>query len=159
MQTIGELKDYLKSYERIFNSFIDKVDTLNKAEIQIPMIETYRDSFDVVLDELEHISEQKFSSKEKENLLQDYYQSFQEQDPQLLIVNTAAVAILLFFISILSMNLDMHYERSRYPKKVDEIYIKNDEIVKVLPIMMKTITKIIEHYYYVISINKESDPE
>jgi len=155
VQTIDELTVSLKSYENIFSSIMNKIETLEEAKIQLSMIETYRDSFEVIIDELEKISNQKFPSEVKDKLLREYCQFIQEQNQLLLITNTVAVTIILIFISILSMNLDMHFERSRYPKKKDEIYTKTDEIVKVIPIMMKALSRIIDHYYYIISINNE----
>lgn len=153
VQNIDELKHYLKSYESIFSLIMNQIETMNKIEVQFPALETYRDSFEAVLDELELISDTQFSSEEKDKLLLQYYQFFQEQNPLLQITNTVSVSIILFFISILSMNLDIHYERSRYPKKKDDFYTKDDDIVKVLPVMMKTISVIIHNYYYILSFN------
>lgn len=159
VQTLDKLEKYLKSYEIIFNSIMSNIETLDKAKIQLPIIEDYRDSFEVVIEEFEKVSDNRINPEEKNKLLKEYNQFFQEQDQLTLITNTIAVIILLSFITILSMNLDMHYERSRYPREKNDFYTKEDEIVKVLPLMMKTLSRIIGHYYYIISINNRTDEE
>ena len=157
VQNIDELRNYLESYEIVFTFVMGLIETLDKAEIQLPILTEYRDSFETILEEVEKISNRTLTSEEKENYIQDYYQFFIEQDMLLQLTNTVGISILLFFLAILSMNLDIHFERSRYPEKKDDFYTNEDEIVQVLPEMIKTVDSIIEKYYYILSINNEPE--
>lgn len=74
----------------------------------------------------------------------DYFQELQ---------NTLYIVLLLGFTVILSVNLEKHVSSSRYDINEEFRYSKNSSIVRILPLMHTTMKKMVETFWYLLSLN------
>ncbi|MHA1953998.1 MAG: hypothetical protein ACW96U_08640, partial [Candidatus Heimdallarchaeaceae archaeon] len=67
--------------------------------------------------------------------------------------NTLYIILLLGYVVILHSNLEKHQSSSRYDLEREERYHKKSELVQLLPLMSKTLKKMINVWWYLIHIN------
>jgi len=106
-----------------------------------------------VLDELGKHRNQSLTVEERELLDIKYQEYFGQSNIELLGINTLITYILLFFISVLSLFLDPHFEQTRYPESTEIIYDKDTEIITLLPLMFNIISRITYDYYQILRLN------
>ncbi len=150
-----QLKILLKDYA----SFDTQIRTgtmlmINNFPMQAALQEWF-ESTEEILEEVEHHYDVKLTNEQRleaKNKVLDYVisgQYFRE------LQNTLFVVLILSYVTILSVNLEKHVSSSRYDVREEDRYSKKGEIVKLLPLMNKTMKKMIDTYYYLISLNIE----
>lgn len=151
-----KLKQLLKDYQLIENQI--RTGTflmLDNFPMQLALTEWFNTSDDYI-SHIEHqlnielTDEQRIDAK---NEMLNYLvsgQYFKE------LQNTLYVVLLLSYIVILSVNLEKHVSSSRYDIR-EERYSKRSEIVKILPLMNKTMSKMVNTCYYLMYLNPEEN--
>jgi len=151
---INKLKEMLKEYHTLENKI--RKGTLLWLD-NLPLQEVLNQWFSTseeFLSELEHRQDMVLTDEQRinaKNASLDYVisgQFFRE------LQNTIYAVFLLSYTVILSVNLEKHVSSSRYDIR-EEKYSKKSEIVQILPLMNKTMRKMVDTCYYLIKLNPE----
>ncbi|NPD87382.1 MAG: HEPN domain-containing protein [Asgard group archaeon] len=151
-----EFDNYLE-VENTFNEFFSNIEYVSSVLNSIDFIDLTKngidETIDIILDEAKHELKRELSDKEIQLFTKVYENSLKKAPPIKTGLNTYIVVMLLFYISFLSMNLEPHFESVRYPDHTAPVYTKDTNLVKNLPVILRLISKIIEVYYYLLSMN------
>lgn len=150
---ITDFKDIENYYNTFSEHFSLAPEWLKEVNHYTLLKNETAETLDTLSDEFEKHRNQPLTNEERELLEIKYQEYLGQSNIELLGINTMIFVILLFFISVLSMFLDSHFEPARYPESTDIIYDKDTEIITLLPIMFNIISRIAFDYYQILLLN------
>ena len=102
---------------------------------------------DYVIQTIEQEYNIKLQTDERRMLREEFITQIQKEDWLVKIESYLYLILLFAYIVILSMNLEKHVSASRYPNyHSDYKYTKNHSVMRLYPIMLKTMREMIKTY-------------
>ena len=144
-----ELRYYLSSYKETSKSIPEQINIINNFKLSSKRI---IEIFNQILLLDRTIIDDNFSDFTR-NELEEYLLSefTEERIKEELFISIVIINILLF-VAILSMNLEKHVSTSRYPHKRNFDYTSNSLIVKIYPLMLKTVKTMVKDYEKILTL-------
>lgn len=142
-----------ETFDGFFSDFQKILDILNQIDFYQLTKNGSAQTINIIYEEAENQLKREISEEEKKLIKQIYEDGLKQSQYNKTALNTLIVVLLLFYISFLSMNLDPHFESVRYPEDTEPIYTKKTKLVRNLPIIIRLNSKIIEEYYFLLSLN------
>ncbi|MHA1420086.1 MAG: HEPN domain-containing protein [Candidatus Heimdallarchaeaceae archaeon] len=154
--TLLKIEDF-KDIENYYNTFSEHFslvpEWLKEVDHYTLLKNEGTETLEVISDEIEKLQKQPLTSEQRAQMEKSYEKYLGQPNIELLGINTMITVIFLFFISVLSMFLDPHFEPARYPESTEIIYDKDTEIITLLPSMFHIISRITNDYYQILQLN------
>ena len=155
-KTTLEFNNYTE-LEETFDGFFKDIQYISELLENIDHYKLTKDGIDktihIILEEAEIQLKRELTNEEKQKVIKVYENGLKNAQSNQTGLNTFIIVLLFFYIAILSMNLDPHFESVRYPEDMEPIYTKDTELVKNLPTILRLISRIIKVYYTLIDMN------
>jgi len=141
------LKEILIKYNKLFSLFRKGIKSIRKENFDKIVKEEFISITDYVIQTIEQEYNIKLQTDERRMLREEFITQIQKEDWLVQIESYLYLILLFAYIVILSMNLEKHVGASRYPNyHSDYKYTKNHSIMRLYPIMLKTMREMIKTY-------------
>lgn len=136
-----EFRDYLESYEKVSKDIPEQIEFAENYEIQMDNVTKM---FEMIIQEKETYTKEKMDLDEKRKLKKVFMKEFKDLDLKKEILISIVILNILFYMVVISMNLEKHVTSTRYPER--RKYTKKTQLVKIYPLISKTVENLIFDY-------------